>query len=349
MTIFSSFLLQDRASETGSIMEKHSPKPENLSSNKENPDNFEGNSDTSIPAVNDNTYESVDDHVICDEEGEPVYNSSKDSDTFGSGSSGEVDNVSQKSFHSYQNIHHDVQLPCQKATEDIVAAVKKKKDIYEVELHHQDEMGYLLPNEEEITAEKLLISSPHTLPRITGDVSGFGRIQHSYLGFEGIGVDVKHRSAYEHEVLKMLSRQASGKGVSSQAKVGPSYAEMTPVSPDGSTESNSSSSEGSGRKFILAHHDHGPARGLGDVREQDVSQQTSGIKDLETHPLTSIVSHEPHGTVSQALPQDELLEKLQHEARLAQKRKLTKSQSLPRGLKSDVEEHDTKTAKETPV
>ena len=229
--------------------------------------------------MNDNTYESVDDNVICEEEGEPMYNSSKDSDTFGSGSSGEVDNVSQKSFHSYQNIHRDVQLPYKRGTEDIKAALKKKQDIYEIELHHKDEIGYLLPSEDEIMAEKLRISSPHTLPRITEDVSGVGRIQHSYLGFDGVEVDVKRRSAYDPEVLKMLSRQDSGKCVSSKDKIGPSYAEMSPVSPSGSAGSNSSSSEGTGQKFIFVH-DQGLPRGLGDLREHDASPLAGGIKDI---------------------------------------------------------------------
>ena len=295
--------------------------------------------------MNDNTYESVDDNVICEEEGEPMYNSSKDSDTFGSGSSGEVDNVSQKSFHSYQNIHRDVQLPCKKGTEDIKAALKMK---HEVELHHKDEIGYLLPSEDEITGEKLRISSPHTLPRITEDVSGAGRIQHSYLGFDGIEVDVKRRSAYDPEVLKMLSRQDPGKYVSSKDKIGPSYAEMSPVTPTDSTGSNSSSSEGTGRKFIFVH-DQGLPRGLGDVREHDASPLAGGIKDFKTHPHASSVSHEAHVTDSQDLLGDELLQKLQHEARLAQKHKVTRSQSLPRGLKSDVQELHTESPKETAV
>ena len=295
----------------GSILEKHSPRQDKLSSHKDTSEILEDNSGTSIPAVNDNTYEMIDDHVNGDEEGEPVYYSSKDSDTFGTSSSGEVDIASQGSFHSYQNIHHvEVQSPGEKDVKlkhNVQPSCQKGNDVYEVDLRQKDDMGYLLPKKEDGSVEKLHCPSSHTIH----ERSDAGRIEHSYLDFEGEDVDTKrflpHTDA--SDIKKDLNKHSSRGSISSEVIMGPSYGKMTHVSPSSSPQSSSSSSDAVFPERIIHIHPH---------YDNDVP----------------LMKSEDRGDVH---------------VRLTQKRELSRSRSLPRTQKSESGGYNTQTPKETPV
>ena len=107
--MFCSFILQESAEITRNVVHKH--EQNNLSSYIEIADKAEKYKDASIPAGDDNIYESVDDHVTFAEKVKPIEISSKNSDSSESHTLGNADKLSHKYFQGYEYTNPDVLLP----------------------------------------------------------------------------------------------------------------------------------------------------------------------------------------------------------------------------------------------
>ena len=312
-----SFPLQRRADVTN-VVHKHEHKQDNVSSYSEIADKAEKYKDASISAVDDNTYESIDDHETVaekvkpvemfgknsdpsesrlsddelshkylqgyecintdgllptlksatsskDDRVKPVDISSKSTDSSESRSSGEVDNLSHKYFQGYEFINADVLLPNWKKA----GSLKRDDTAHKGTSCPVDETGYLVLLTNETMTETLPFPSSHALNESSEDDSSVGHIQHSYLGLEDMNVDVKRCSTNGPEIVKILNQKALRKSVSSNAELGPYYAQISPVTSSCSSEGSSLRSEVTGRKSILLD-DQETQLGLTVVRDRDI-------------------------------------------------------------------------------